>query len=414
MGLVSAHGRRGSRARPWILGGGWAAALLGCAPPSSEPPPDEAWMVDGDDVPSGWRAPDGPCELDPPAPSRLLLTTTDFVTGALTVVDLADGTVEPDVAVGSTDAVPFGHDDRVVVVHRHQLDRLDVLDPTRWSLVAQHALPSDRPSANPHAVAFDAAGLAWVTTFAEPTLRGLELGLPPARAEQARVDLSGFGDDDGNPEASLVVRCGDLLLVTAQRLDPGFHPHGPDVLVVVDPAERQALDLEPDTQELDPLPLLGGWVRQLRRDPADPEGRTLLALSTGIERVELRSGRRHWAVAPETMARAGIDGRLQPQAFDVDDDGRLAYLAAYDADFSQVRLYRVGLDGAEPVVPEPFAEGLDSVERTLELWGTDLWYGSTRHDAPGLWRFDTRGDVPRAVAGPLSTGLPPYSMVAIP
>lgn len=394
---------------------GLALAGLGCAPEGDPAEPEGEWEIDGDLVPRGWRAPAGPCDLDPPAPSRLVLTTTDFVTGAITAVDLEDGSVEPDVAVGSTDAVPFGHEGRVIVLHRYQLDRIDVLDPASWSLVAQHAVPSKGPSANPHAVAFDAEGLAWVTSFAEPTLLALDLERPPAEAEVARVDLSGFADADGNPEASLAVACGDLLLITAQRLDPAFVPHGPDVLVAIDPARAEPLDLDPGTAIVDPLPLLGGWVRQLRRDPGDPQGRTLLALSTGLERIELRTGRRSWVVSPETMEEAGIGGRLQPQAFDVDDAGERAYLAAYDADFSQVRLYRVSLGpDAEPAVPEPFAEGFDSVERTLELVGTSLWYGSTRAGAPGLWRFDVSGDVPRRVAGPLGTGLAPYSMVAIP
>jgi hypothetical protein len=401
--------------RAHAVAGGLLLALAGCMPLLEAEPPPRTWDVDGERVPSGWRAPVGPCELDPPAPTRLVLTTTDFATGALTVVDLRDDTVEPDVAVGSTDAIPFVHRDRVIVLHRYQLDRIDVLDPSSWRLEAQHALSSAGPSANPHGVTFDAAGLAWVTSFAEPTLRALDLGLPPAQAEQARVDLSGFADDDGIPETSLAVTCGDLVLVTAQRLDPAFVPHGPDLLIAIDPARRQALDLEPATPELDGLPLLDGWIRQLRRDPADPEGLTLLALGTGIERIELRTGRRSFAVAPDAMEAAGIGGRLQPQAFAVDAAGALAYLAAYDDDFSQVRLYRVSLRPAdEPGVPEPFADGFDSVERTLELVGTSLWYGSTRAQAPGLWHFDTRGDVPRLVAGPLRTGLPPYSMVAMP
>lgn len=406
---MSGHGRGGAWA--W----GLALAGLGCGPAGDPAAPAGEQEIDGDVVPHGWRAPTGPCDLDPPAPSRLVLTTTDFVTGAITAVDLEDGSVEPDVAVGSTDAVPFGHDGRVIVLHRYQLDRVDVLDPESWSLVAQHAVPSKGPSANPHAVAFDAEGHAWVTSFAEPTLLALDLARPPAAAEVARVDLSGFADADGNPEASLAVACGDLLLITAQRLDPTFVPHGPDVLVAIDPARAEPIDLDPGTAILDPLPLLGGWVRQLRRDPSDPEGRTLLALGTGLERIELRSGRRSWAVTPATMEEAGIGGRLQPQAFDVDEAGELAYLAAYDSDFSQVQLYRVSLvPYGEPAVPEPFAAGFDSVERTLELVGPSLWYGSTRSGAPGLWRFDVSGDVPRRVAGPISTGLAPYSMVAIP
>lgn len=389
-------------------------AIAACAPPDLDAAPTPVVDVDGDQVPAGWRAPEGGCALDEPDPSRLVLTTTDFATGALTVIDLGDETVEPDVAPGSSDAVPFPHGDRLLLLHRYQHDRIDVLSTEDWSLVAQHGLPSAAPSANPHAVTIGPDGLAYVTLFAEPALRVLDLSRPPADAERGRIDLSGFADDDGNPEASLAVTCGDLVLVTAQRLDPGFNPYGTDTLVVIDPAQQQALDLDPETAEPDGLPLLGEWVRQLRRDPTDAQGRTLLALSRGIERIELASGRRRWAVAPDAFAQAGIDGRLSPQAFDIDDQGTIAYLAAYDADFSQVRLYRVGLDGRAPTIPEPFAEGFDSVERSLELVGTRLWYGSTRVDAPGLWLFDTSHQTPTLVTGPIPTGLPPYSMVAIP
>jgi len=370
--------------------------------------------VDGEEVPSGWTSPLGPCQLDVDDPSALVLTTTDFATGALAVVDLESGTVRPDVAEGSFDAVPFSHDDRLVVVHRHQLDRIDVLSTDDWSLVAQHGLPPvSATSSNPHAVAIGPDQLAYVTLFAEPALRVLDLAAPPDDAERGRIDLSPF-DDDGIPEASLIVSCGDRLLVTAQRLGPGFEPRATDLLVAVDPKLGRAVDLAPETAPLDGLPLLGEWVRQLRRDPADPDGLTLLALSRGIERIDLHTGVRRWAVAPEVFAEVGIDERLLPQAFDVDERGELAFLAAYDPDFSQVRLYRVGLDQRPPFVPEPFADGFDSVERTLELVGDRLWYGSTRAGAPGLWQFDVSVTPPVVIAGPLPTGLPPYSMVAIP
>lgn len=388
---------------------------LACAPPEPEASSPPIIEVDGDAVPPGWRAPNGPCQLDPPEPSRLALTTTDFATGSLTVVDVREQTVEPDVAEGSTDAVPFAHGDRLLMIHRHQHDRLDVLHTERWSLEGQHGLaPTTATSSNPHAATIGPDGLAYVTLFAEPALRVLDLDRPPAEAEQARIDLSDFADDDGNPEASLAVTCGDLVLVTAQRLGPGFVPSGTDHLIVVDPQQREALDLAPDTADADGLPLLGEWVRQLRRDPADARGLTVLALSRGIERIDLSTGRRRWAVPPERFAQAQIDDRLSPQAFDVDDEGERAYLAAYDRDFSQVRLYRVGLDGREPATPEPFADGFDSVERSLELVGDQLWYGSTRADAPGLWLFEVGDGTPTAVMGPIATGLPPYSMAAIP
>lgn len=388
--------------------------LGACAPSSNEGPgATEPPAIDGTDVPPGWRAPSGPCALDPEDPRRLVVTTTDFATGAVTVVDLGDGTVEPDVAPGSTDAIPFGDRDRVALVHRHGIDRLDVLDATSWALHAQVSIDGDGPSPNPHGVAF-ADGLAFVTTFAEPELRIVDPERPPAEAHQGRIDLGELADEDGNPEASQIVACGDLLVVTLQRLDSGYRPVATDQLVLVDPRARAPLELDPDREHPAGLPLHGQWVRQLRRDPADEGGLTLLGLSTGIERIDLRTGIRTWALPPEAMDAAGIGEPFQPQAFDVADDGTTAYLAAYDADFSQVRLYRAGLDGAEPSVPEPFADGFDSAERTLELVGDSLWYGSRRVGEPGLWRFDVGAVPPVAVAGPLSTGLPPYSMVAIP
>ncbi len=110
----------------------------------------------------------------------------------------------------------------------------------------------------------------------------------------------------------------------------------------------------------------------------------------------------------------GIDHRWLPQAFDVDANGTTAYLAAYDPDFNGVRLFRVGLDGRAPPELEQIAEGFDSSERTLEVVGDRLWYGSTRSGARGIWSFDLSAEPPVAVAGPLSTGLPPYSIAALP
>src|SRR5690606_23950390 len=106
---------------------------------------------------------------------------------------------------------------------------------------------------------------------------------------------------------------------------------------------------------------------------------TLLALTDGIERIDLRDGTVAWAVAPETFAAAGIVHYQLPLSFDV--AGGIAFVAAYapvDGDasgcaddpapcFEQVRLFRVGLDGAAPDVPQAFAEGFDASERTLEV-----------------------------------------------
>ena len=173
-----------------------------------------------------------------------------------------------------------------------------------------------------------------------------------------------------------------------------------------------AIDLPTPTPYSASLSIQGEFIKQLRRDPIDPDGVTVLALTTGIERIDLSTGDVAWAVPETTFAAAGIEHRWQPQAFDVDATGSLAHVAAYDGDFEQVRLYRVELDGDTP--PQEVASGFDSVERTLEVVGDRLYYGSTRAGEPGLWIFEVTGAATTVLDGPISTGLPPYSMAVLP
>ncbi len=359
---------------------------------------------------------DGPCNLDLESPTRLLVTTTDFATGAISVVDVETMVVTKDVGLGSTDAIPTWHDGMGLLVHRFQIDTVQVLDPGRdWALAAEipiEAACSEAP--NPQAVVFDADGLGYVTQLDVPELAIID---PRSTGPQARVgtiDLRSIPDVDGNADLGAAVACGSIVWVVAQRLDPSYSRRGPDELIAVDTTVGAPVDLDPDIPGAQGLVSAGAWLRQLRRDPADVEAHTLLGLSTGIERFDLSVGTVTWAVTPERFAAAGIVAPLQSQAFAIDADGTVAYLAAYDEDFSQVQLYRVGLDDAEPQTPQSFAQGFDSVEHTLERIGTRLWYGSTRRMAPGLWVFDLDGASPQPLAGPLSTGLPPYSMAVAP
>lgn len=402
-----------SRGRLLMLG----ALVAACA--AEELPGDPL-----QDAPAGpvleraWTPPDGACDLDPADPTALLVTTTDFSTGAVSRLDLASLEVTPDVTAASTDAIPYAVGGRVVVVNRHGFDYLDVLDPADQSPRGQLSVLDETAGPNLHALAIDPGGTAWVTALQSRFVGLVDLDAPPSQAPQGRVDLAAFADDDGVPEASVAVACGSTLYVGVQRLAPGFVPVGPDALVPIDTDERLPVDIDPQTEGAQGLALSGSWLKQLRRDPADPTGTSLLALTTGIERIDLARGEVTWAVPEATFASIGIAQRELPQAFDVTDDGTQAFVAAYDEDFTQVRLYRIGLDGAAPTQPEEVAAGFDSAERTLEVVGDTLVYGSRRLDAPGLWVFTLDLEDPQAPldvrAGPLATGLAPYSMVAIP
>jgi hypothetical protein len=379
-------------------------------------------------LPARWPLLTAPCTLGVDAPDGLLVTTTDFSTGAVSVVDTTTRTVVSDVALGTPDGIPFFGDGRALVVHRFQYDFVDVLDPGRgFASVGQHALSVEGTGApNPRGVALGSDGLAYVPLFDAPEILVLDLDRSPGQSIVDTIDVSPFADTDGSPEATNPIACGDTMFVSIDRIatDQGFARAGGEGLIAVDLAERTALDLDPDEDGAQGIPVQGRWIKQLRIDPADPDRLTLLALTEGIERIDLRDGTVSWAVPPDAFVAAGIAHYQLPLAFDV--EGSMAWLVAYAAIegepdcaedpapcFEEARLYRVGLDGEAPTVPEPFAYGIDAAERTLEVIGDELWFGSRKAGAPGLWVYDLTTDPPSVSDGPLGTGLPPFSLTAI-
>jgi len=385
--------------------------LAACDPPIVDAPCAD---VDGPAPIIGPPTLTTPCSGPVADPGHLLITTTDFATGAVSLLDLRTGTITPDLALGSTDAVPFFQDGRAYVLHRFMIDALDVLAPDSLALLGQIGLTvADIPSTNPHAIAF-AGDRAYVTLFAAPQLQVLDLADPANIRVEPPIDLCPLADADGNPEASLILRCGDTLFISVQRLDRdhGFALTGEhDHLAAIDRTTGRLHDLGPDTPGVQPLPLLGPWAKQWRLDPQDPRGHTILVLSSGLERVDLATHTVTWAVPPERLTSLGVTDYRQPQAFDITAEH--LYLATYTADFADVLLARVSL--TTDAEPERFADGLQSVEQTLEVVGDTLWFGDRSHARAGMraWDITVSPPAPR-FDQPLSTGLAPYSLVAIP
>lgn len=369
---------------------------------------------------AGWPREVGACVGEPAAPTRVLVTTTDFATGGVSTVDLPGLAVEPDVAVGSTDAKPFWFGGVAYVLHRYGLDALDVLDPDDgFRLLAQRAITPGDPdvvSANPHALVVGPDGRGYVSLFGAPEIQEWDLSERTSPALARRIDLSRLADADGNPEASDLLLCGGVLFVAVDLVDQdaGLIPTESHArLAAVDLASGAVHDLDPATPGAQGLALLGSWARQFRLDPGDPSGRTALVLTTGLERVDLSSGTSSWAVADTRLRAAGLTDYRLPQAFDLGPDGDDIYLAAYRADFSEVALFRAALDRDEPLVE--IAAGLQSVEQSLEVVGDTLLFGDRAHGASGLRAWDLRQDPPAALpATPLALGLAPYAAAPMP
>ncbi len=397
--------------------------LLACAPLDAAD--DDGDAGSSDDTGAALEPLIGPPRLDEPCsgevadPTRLVVTTNDGVTGAVTVVDLRTGEVTPDLALASSDAIPFYHDGRVHVLQRYAFDALDVLAGADLRLLGQVSLAVDGVvSSNPHALAFGPGARAHVALFGAPAVQVLDLADPAAPRVVGTIDLRALADADGNPEASLAIRCGDVLFVSIERLDAakGLIPiDDQDHLAAVDLATGRLHDLDPDAPGVQSAPLLGPWAKQWRLDPDDPAGHTAYVLSSGLERVDLADLTSAWAVTPARLAAAlgGDDYRL-PQAFDLADDGATAILAGYRADYSEVVLLRASLDDDAPLTE--IAGGMQSIERTLEVVDDTLWFGDRTTAAAGMraWDLTTDPPTPRFGGAPLSTGLAPYAAVAVP
>lgn len=423
---MAGRGRRGLRALDLALALALGGGFSGCTPGVS----DSAGTGDsGDlgDVPPpivGAPTVEGACLGPARDGGRLAVTTTDFATGAVTLIDVASVASTPDVALGSTDAKPYAWGGLLYVLHRYQLDALDVLDPADGSLRSQQAIEVDGvATVNPHAIAFSDDGFAYIPLFASPQVLVYDLGDPAAPVADGAIDLRGVADADGSPEASLAIVCGDVLLVSLERLDrdDGFAPRGArEEVALVDRASGRLYDLDADADGVQGIELQGTWARQWRVDPGDASGRALLILSEGIERLDMTTLTSAWVVAPDALAPLGITSRLQVQAFAITPAGDALYIASYTADFSEVVVFRALLDAAGAAIgaPEAVVSGLQSSEQTLEIAGGALWLGDRSPGASGV-RAYALGDAPDAplvplTDEPLDTGLPPYSMALLP
>ncbi|MEZ4381689.1 MAG: hypothetical protein R3A79_10085 [Nannocystaceae bacterium] len=371
------------------------------------------------DSDSGGDAPllalDGPCGPTSVG-DELAVITTDFVNGGVSVAH-ADMSVDVDVVAATTDTVATGHGGDLFLLHRYGFNAIDVVDGGDWSIRASYDVAVDGVAEpNPQALVFASAGEhsghGVLTLLGAPELQILDLA-GDAATKVGSVDISAFADADGNPEAGAAIACGSIVLVGIQRLDAAFVPVDSSYIIAVDTATESAIDLDPDTEGLQGLELAGAWPRQIRVDPGDPSGETILVLTAGIERIHVPTMTRSWAVDAAELAAVGVAG-FAPQGFVTDAAGDVAYLIATDGAWPASAVWRLSLDADTPSAPEKIISGLMTNDSTLERVGDQLWVGDANPAASGMRVWDLAQDPPAELtSSPLDTGLPPYTVARI-
>jgi len=162
----------------------------------------------------------------------------DFTGGTLSVLDLDTLEVCNRVATVTADSVvTVGPNDTVVEIGRLGADRIRLYTPGQWQ--RPDAEFSGGPGSKPQDAAW-CGGRWWVSQLASPSLNAFSQTGEPLDT----IDLSAHADADGIPELKDLVVDGEVLTVSAQRLDrtDGFSPTQAGAMVHIDCSSGQVLD----------------------------------------------------------------------------------------------------------------------------------------------------------------------------
>jgi len=330
------------------------------------------------------------------------LITSDYTASAAMdrIALAAPWTITPDLEPVYQDAVGVWHEDLVYVVNRAGADNLQVLDPAQdFATVRQFNLGPDRGLKH---VAFAGDGTAWVSCYDAAELLHVD---PATGAILHVVSTAIFADADGLPETGWLLRDGNRLLVTCERLDrhDWYAPVGDSYLLVLDLGTRTWIDCDP---------ALGG-IQGIRLAATNPycepfrDGDRLYVGCSGF--YALRDGGVD-VVDLATLASLGLEITETALGGDLVDlaagPGDRRHVIVADASFrTTVKAYEPG--GAITTLHQ----GVDYDHADLAYDGEfQLFVADRRLGAAGVRVFDAESGV-QLTTGPLATGLPPAAFV---
>jgi DNA-binding beta-propeller fold protein YncE len=334
------------------------------------------------------------------AQTHAFVVTTDYVTGGLSVIDLATRAVTPDVAGVHSDATLRWYQGRIYVVNRYGQDNIQVIDPAQgYATVQQFSVGN---GSNPQDIAFASPVKAYVTRLASPDLLIVN---PTTGAGLGSVPLGALADGDGIPEMARMMRVGRYLFVALQRMTNLVPASNPCSVAVVDMEADTLVDVDPATPGTQAIELAG-------RNPittfAYDRSRGLLllgcagaygALDGGIEWLDPVAFRsRGYAITEAALGGDVLD-------FAWNGPGR-SYAIVSDAGYN-TSLVTWSASTGQKLATVYSPGGFSLADCELDDRG-ELYVCNSSFTGPGVFVFRTSDDA--LVAGPLDTGLPPYQV----
>ena len=339
------------------------------------------------------------------ARSDLFVVTTDFSTGSAAF--LAAGAAEAEVNLLGlhSDAVAHYHDGRVYVVNRLGQDNILVLDETDLRTpLTQFSVGN---GTNPHDIEIVAPDRAYVTRYDAASLLIVD---PRDGTQLGEIDLGAFADGDGLPEVSGIVRVGDRLYLSCQRLDRdgGWGPVDVSYLIVVDLATDTVVDVDPETE----------GVQGIALSAANPNSLAVFGERIAVGVVVNFGDRAGGVEIVDTAANRSLGLAVSEEDLGGDItsmvlvDGSRGYAVVADENFANsVRPF----DLSSGAVGEPLENISGGFIPHLAVDGGRLIVADRGSwddpDAAGLKLYDAAAGA--FLAGPVNTGLPPMHVVVL-
>lgn len=338
-----------------------------------------------------------------PAEPFLVITTTDFSSGSLATLAQGQSTARTNILNIHSDAVATYYQGNIYVINRLGQDNVIVLDAADPGVVLRQFSVGN--GANPQDIAFVSPTKAYVSLQNSSSL----LIVDPSQGRIiGSIDLSGFADADGLPEAGEMEVCDGYLYVACNRLDRSdpwnWLPTEESPLVVVDTASDSVVDVNPSQ------PGAQGISLELKNPVALVKFGDKLYLSCtgsywdmtdgGIEMVDPSERKSKGILVGER----DLGGNVGALSIASPDKG---YCVVLDAswNYSLVAFH----PDSRSVLRR--LEGVESPWGGLAVLGDHLYVGDRSVSSPGVIVYDTATDV--KVMGPVSTGLPPGSIAVV-